>query len=48
MNLLESCDLQMAAVADYFNALASNMDRVPAALPSPAGPHTAQKEKVSA
>jgi tRNA-dihydrouridine synthase B len=48
MNLLESCDLQMAAVADYFNGLESSMDRVPAALPTQAGQHTEQKEKASA
>ena len=48
MNLLESCELQIAAVADYFNGLESNMDRVPAALPTQAGQHTEQKEKASA
>lgn len=48
MNLLESCELQMAAVADYFNGLESNMDRVPAALPTRAGQHTEKQEKVSA
>jgi len=48
MNLLESCELQMAAVADYFDGLESSMERVPAALPYQAGPHTEQKEKASA
>jgi tRNA-dihydrouridine synthase B len=48
MNLLESCELQIAAVADYFNSLESSMDRVPAALPSLARPHTEKKEKASA
>ncbi|MDO9278265.1 MAG: tRNA dihydrouridine synthase DusB [Polaromonas sp.] len=48
MNLLESCELQMAAVADYFDRLESSMERVPAALPSQAGQHTEQKERASA
>jgi tRNA-dihydrouridine synthase B len=48
MNLLESCDLQMTAVADYFDGLESSMERVPAALPTQVGPHTEQKEKASA
>ncbi len=32
MNLLESCDEQLRAVADFFDTLASQTDRVPAAL----------------
>jgi tRNA-dihydrouridine synthase B len=48
MNLLESCELQMAAVADYFNGLESRMERVPAALLSRNGQQTEQKEKASA
>ena len=48
MNLLESCELQMAAVSDYFNGLESRMERVPAALATQTLPHTEQKEKASA
>ncbi len=45
MNLLESCELQHAAVADYFEGLQTRMDRVP-----PAGAmvaDTEQQEEVS-
>jgi tRNA-dihydrouridine synthase B len=48
MNLLESCDTQLAAVADYFNGLEDSMERVPAALPAQAAQPTAQHEKASA
>ncbi len=48
MNLLESCDTQLAAVADYFNDLETRMERVPAAAPCQPPAHTDQKEKASA
>jgi tRNA-dihydrouridine synthase B len=32
MNLLESCDAQLAAVADFFDALGAAGDRMPAVL----------------
>jgi tRNA-dihydrouridine synthase B len=48
MNLLESCELQLAAVADYFNDLEVRMERVPAALPAQAAPSTEKQEKASA
>jgi tRNA-dihydrouridine synthase B len=44
MNLLESCELQMAAVTDYFNGLEASMEHVPAAL----SVHTEKQEKASA
>lgn len=48
MNLLESCELQLAAVADYFNDLEVSMERVPAALSAQAAPSTEKQEKASA
>jgi tRNA-dihydrouridine synthase B len=48
MNLLESCDLQLAAVADYFNGLEACMERVPASLSDQFGQHTDTQEKASA
>ena len=45
MNLLESCEQQHAAVADYFEGLKARMDRVPPASTAPAD--TEQQEEVS-
>jgi tRNA-dihydrouridine synthase B len=44
MNLLESCELQHAAVAEYFEGLQARMDRVPAAA---ALADTEQQEEAS-
>ncbi len=46
MNLLESCEAQHAAVAEYFEGLKARMDRVPPASAAPAD--TEQQEEVSA
>jgi tRNA-dihydrouridine synthase B len=43
MNLIEDCDQQSAAVADYFEELSTRMDRVPVFCPQDA-PHGKEKQ----
>jgi tRNA-dihydrouridine synthase B len=42
MNLLQDCQAQLAAVADFFDALGEQMDRIPAVASDKHGPEAAQ------
>jgi len=48
MNLLENCQAQMHAVADYFDGLESRMERMPPAASARAGQHTDTQERAPA
>jgi tRNA-dihydrouridine synthase B len=47
MNLLEDCQAQTQAVADFFDALGARMDRIPAAVLTVEDEETMKEEKVS-